>query len=31
VRAQEIEERIRREGRGAGFHDQRAAELEKKL
>lgn len=30
-RAQEIEERIPREGRGADLHDQRAAELEKKL
>jgi hypothetical protein len=30
-RAEEIEERIPREGKGAAFHDERAAEIEEKL
>jgi FtsZ-interacting cell division protein ZipA len=31
ARADEIEDRIPREGRGAAFHDERATELEEKL
>ena len=30
-RANDVEERIPREGRGAAFHDERATELEQKL